>query len=571
MRLPRSTRALSCLLLAWALSTLSPAGASALADGVPLLGVGAGAGAPSAPASPAARVVPVPPVPAAPSPPNPDSEVFGARLFTGAFAREGAALFNPDYVIATGDTLQVRLWGAFNFDAPLVVDPQGNVFLPNVGPVAVRGVRNAELQQIVEAAVRRVYRANVSSYASLADAQPVRVFVSGFVVRPGQYSGTSMDSLLHYLDQAGGIDPERGSFLDVQVRRGAALRGRVNLYDFLLDGRLPALQLASGDVIFVPPRQNTVRVSGLAANPKRFEFSGAERTVADFVALARPQAAATHVRITRNTGTVRHTDYHPLSESGSVTVANGDELEFTADKKTGTITVRVEGEHDSAQEYVLPYGSRLGDVFSRIRLNERSQPQNLQLFRQSVKLRQKELLATSLRSLEASLLTARSGSGEEANLRQQEAKLMLQWVERARLVEPLGQVLVASDPNRDQLLLENGDVLRIPTSDGLVLVNGEVLFPNAVAHQPGLTLGDYIERAGGFTQNADHSRVVLARVNGSFEQSEARRLSDATRVNPGDQVLVLPKVDQKNRQFALDLTRILSQIAITAGVVLGIR
>jgi len=569
MRLPRSTRVLSRLLLAWSLSTLPPVGASSLADGVPLLGDGASA--PTAPASPAARVVPVPPVAAAALAPTPGSEVFGARLFTGAFAREGAALFNPDYVIATGDTLQVRLWGGFSFDAPLVVDPQGNVFLPNVGPVAVRGVRNAELQQIVEAAVRRVYRANVSSYASLADAQPVRVFVSGFVSRPGQYSGTSMDSLLHYLDQAGGIDPERGSFLDVQVRRGTTLRGRVNLYDFLLDGRLPALQLASGDVIFVPPRQHTVRVRGLAANPKRFEFSGAERTVADFVTLARPQAAATHVRITRNTGTVRHTDYHPLSEAGSVPVANGDELEFTADKKTGTITVRVEGEHDSAQEYVVPYGSRLGEVLSRVRLNQRSQPQNLQLFRQSVKLRQKELLATSLRSLEAALLTARSGSGEEAQLRQQEAKLMLQWVERARQVEPLGQVLVASDPNRDQLLLENGDVLRIPTSDGLVLVNGEVLFPNAVAHQPGLTLGDYIERAGGFTQNADHSRVVLARVNGSFEQSEARRLSDATRVNPGDQVLVLPKVDQKNRQFALDLTRILSQIAITAGVVLGIR
>lgn len=568
MRLSRSTCFLSCWLLAWALPALSPAIAASPVDAVPLLGE-VNSTAPAV--TPPARMAPDQPVVVAPLPPAREHEVFGAQLFTGAFAREGAALFNPDYVIATGDTLQVRLWGAFNFDAPLVVDPQGNVFLPNVGPVAVRGVRNADLQQIVEAAVRRVYRANVASYASLADAQPVRVFVSGFVARPGQYSGTSMDSLLHYLDQAGGIDPERGSFLDVQVRRGAALRGRANLYDFLLDGRLPALQLASGDVIFVPPRQSTVRVSGLAAIAKRFEFSGSERTVADFIALARPQASATHVRVTRNAGSVRHTDYHPLSEAHSVAVANGDDIEFTADQKTGTITVRVEGEHDSAQEYVLPYGSRLGDVLARIRLNERSQPQNLQLFRQSVKLRQKALLATSLRSLEASLLTARSGSGEEANLRQQEAKLMLQWVERARQIEPLGQVLVASDPNRKQLLLENGDVLRIPSRDGLVLVNGEVLFPNAVAHQPALGLGDYIERAGGFTQNADHSRVVLARVDGRFEQSEAHRLSEATRVNPGDQILVLPKVDQKNRQFALDLTRIVSQIAITAGVVLGIR
>ncbi|HET7836562.1 MAG TPA: polysaccharide biosynthesis/export family protein, partial [Variovorax sp.] len=77
---------------------------------------------------------------------NLQSDVFGAQLFTGAFANAGATQFNPDYLIASGDSLQVRLWGAFEFDAPLTVDPQGNVFLPHVGPVSVRGVRNQELQ-----------------------------------------------------------------------------------------------------------------------------------------------------------------------------------------------------------------------------------------------------------------------------------------------------------------------------------------------------------------------------------------------------------------------------------------
>jgi protein involved in polysaccharide export with SLBB domain len=57
----------------------------------------------------------------------------------------------------------------------------------------------------------------------------VGVFVSGYVHRPGLYNGTSMDSLLHYLDQAGGIDPERGSFLVVQVKRGSQVRAVVNL------------------------------------------------------------------------------------------------------------------------------------------------------------------------------------------------------------------------------------------------------------------------------------------------------------------------------------------------------
>jgi protein involved in polysaccharide export with SLBB domain len=132
-------------------------------------------------------------------------------------------------------------------------DPQGNIFLPQVGPIKVLGIANKNLQQQVEAAVRRVFRANVYSYASLAAAQPVRIFVGGNVMRPGLYNGTSMDSLLNYLDQAGGIDPERGSFLTVQVKRGSSVRATFNLYDFLLKGQLPLLQLNDGDVIFVPP------------------------------------------------------------------------------------------------------------------------------------------------------------------------------------------------------------------------------------------------------------------------------------------------------------------------------
>jgi len=295
---------------------------------------------------------------------NLKSDAFGANLFTGAFAGQGTSQFNPDYVIAIGDKIQVRLWGSFVYDAMHTVDPQGNVFLPNIGPVKVLGVRNKELQRVVEESVAKFYRSNVSSYASLATAQPVRVFVGGYVNRPGLYGGTSMASLLYYLDQAGGIDPERGSFLNVQVKRGDEVRATVNLYEFLLEGRMPLIQFSEGDVIFVNPRQNIVRVMGLAENTKRFEFSDTARTVADLIRIAKPFPIATHVRVTRNSGSVKNIEYYPLTEAGNVSLQNGDGLEFTADKKTGTITVRVEGEHMSPQEYVLPNGSRLGDLLN---------------------------------------------------------------------------------------------------------------------------------------------------------------------------------------------------------------
>jgi len=103
-----------------------------------------------------------------------------------------------------------------------------------------------------------------------------------------------------------------------------------------------------------------------------------------------------------------------------------------------------------------------------------------------------------------------------------------------------------------------------------VLVSGEVLFPNAVAFESRLSLQQYIDRAGGYTQVADNSRVVVARRDGSFEQTDATRLLGSLPVRPGDQVLVLPKVDEKQRQFWKDMTQIIYQIAVSTKVVFGL-
>lgn len=506
---------------------------------------------------------------------NTQSDVFGANLFTGAFARQGASPFNADYALAVGDKVQVRFWGTFNFESVVSVDAQGNVFLPHVGPVQVLGVKNQDLQKVIEAAMAKVFRNSVSSYAQLAEAQPVRIFVSGFVNRPGLFNGTSMDSLLHYLDQAGGIDADRGSYLSVQVKRGDTIRAQVSLYDFLLLGKMPIVQLSDGDVVFVPPKQSQVKVSGLAVNTKRFEFAAKQAKVSDVLALAKPLASATHVRVVRNTGTLKNTEYYPLGQADTVMVQSGDELEFTADKKLGTITVRLEGEHLSAQEYVLPYGSRLKDLMSQVAFSSRSDSDGMQLFRISVKERQRQMLQTSLKSLETAALTARSGTSDEARLRKDEADLLLQWIERAKAIEPRGQVVLGQSVDRNELLLENGDILKVPLKDNLVLISGEVLFPNALAFDRKLGLDDYVQKAGGYTQNADTARIVVAHRDGSFTQNEVDtgffgKRTSKVKVNPGDEVLVLPKIDVKSRQIFKDMTQIIYQIAVSAKVVLGL-
>jgi hypothetical protein len=56
------------------------------------------------------------------------------------------------------------------------------------------------------------------------------------------------------------------------------------------------------------------------------------------------------------------------------------------------------------------------------------------------------MLEASLHSLEQAALTARSGTSDESQLRRNEADLILQWIDRARKVEPLGQVVIGQAP-----------------------------------------------------------------------------------------------------------------------------
>lgn len=129
-----------------------------------------------------------------------------------------------------------------------------------------------------------------------------------------------------------------------------------------------------------------------------------------------------------------------------------------------------------------------------------SQMNAVQLYRPSVAQRQKEMLNLSLQKLEEASLSAQSSTKEEASLRMQEAQLISRFVAKARTVVPKGEVIL-NESNIDSVLLEDGDVINIPEKTSLVMVHGEVLFPNAVSWQKGMTTEDYIEKCGGLTQN----------------------------------------------------------------------
>ncbi|MDH4390397.1 MAG: SLBB domain-containing protein [Aquabacterium sp.] len=513
---------------------------------------------------------PVPPAQTAPLPlpPNPSTSaqpvVFGSQMFAGRFAGEPGGGFNADYRVSAGDRVALRMWGAFSFDAVQAVDAQGNVFIPNVGPVRVAGLRNADLNAQVEVQTKRVFRANVGVYATVEAAQSVKVYVTGFVRAPGLYGGSSSDSVLAYLDRAGGIDPDRGSYLDVQVLRSGQLRARVDLYRFLLQGQIEQVQLQDGDTIVAKPRQHTVQISGEVMNPYVFEFGERELNASELLAMAGAKPGATHLSIVRKVGADRRSEYHAMADAGGVRVRDGDEVVVTSDKYPGTILVRIEGAHLGERSLVLPYGAQLGDALDRVRPAPQAQTDATQLFRRSVAARQKEMLETSLRGLETYALTARSATSEEATLRTHEATLIMQFIERARTTQPKGQVVLGPPEQARRTGLEDGDVIRIPERSNLVLVSGEVLFPNALVWQPGEGVTHYVDLAGGYNQGADKSRVLVVRQDGAVSEAGRQPLA------AGDEIMVLPRIESKNIEVTRGISQIVYQIAVAARILFGL-
>lgn len=494
---------------------------------------------------------------------------FGAYLFRGRFAQESFRGFNPDYVIGVGDRINIKLWGAFEATQQLEVDSQGNVFVPRVGPISVQNVRNEDLNRVINQRIKNVYRENVGVYAALAVADPVRVFVTGNVEAPGLYAAHGSDSLLHFLDRAGGIAPDSGSYLDVRVLRNGEERAQVDLYDFLLRGELPLIQFRDGDTILVERRHSTATVSGMVDREARFEFKQSI-PLPELLSYAGVQERATHVQVIRNQTRQREAEVLALGGGlASVDIVSGDEVRVFEDRRIGAITASVEGEFQGVSQFVLPYDSTLQDLLDRIEVTDRSNLAGLQLYRQSVAQRQKEVLDQMLRKLEEAVLSARSGTREEAQLRVAEAELIKEFIERASKVEPKGRVVLHKGFDPASIALEDGDVLRVPRHSNTVAVQGEVFLPTSFVHQEGKPVDYYLEQAGGLTQAGGGDKIFVMRANGEIADAKSG-LFTRTRVRPGDEIMVLPTVQLKTFQFTKDLTQVMSQVALTAGVVLGI-
>ena len=492
-----------------------------------------------------------------------ETQPFGHTLFGGGFSASEAQGLNSDYTVGVGDRVAVRIWGATTFDEVQVVDSQGNIFIPDVGPVKLGGVKNSNVNGTVKAAIARVYTDDVEVYTNLITAQSASVYVTGYVNKPGKYAGMPSSSVLNFIDRAGGIDSASGSFRRIEVLRDSKVIAEIDLYDFIRDGVIPDIVLKEGDAIVVKPLMHTVFVGGDAARPNRFEFVSDTITGGDVMALSTPASGVTHAAVNQIRGGEGVFEYLPIEEFKDRLVGNGDVVSFRSDVHERNISINIDGTFNGASAITVNRRATLRQVLDLIEVDpELSAYERIFVKRKSIALRQKSAIENSLKRLEAEYFTASSATDAESSIRVQEAQLIEAFVKKGSLVEPQGTLVVVAKDEIADIVLENDDTIFIPRRSPSVLVSGEVRLPRAFLWERGNSVNDYISRAGGFTNNANRENVLLVKQDG--------RVIDAVDVpvESGDELLVLPEAPTKNLQLATSITDVLYRIAIAARVVL---
>jgi len=498
------------------------------------------------------------------------TKVFGENLFNGSFSNIRQYKYNPTYRINIGDVISIKFWGAYEADIKVTVDTQGNIFIPKVGTIHLLGAKNEEISQLIKKAVENVYKQNVFVYANLDNYQPVSVFVTGSVNKPGLYEGLSSDLIIQFLDKAKGIHLKDGSFRSITILRDNQRLKTIDLYDFLLNGSLEFFQFKNGDVIFVDSIQYYVSVQGDVKRPYRFELTTPTITLETLSKLAIPNETATNVIVSRwQKNHKKMVQKLSLYKHKNFIIQSGDEVEFIPDHHAYMIEINIEGEHLSAHKMVIPKGTTLQEALEKISFSPLSNKDAVQLFRKSVAKLQKQLIDSQLRDLEAMVLTTGSATPQEALIRKQEAQLVLNFIERAKKVEPKGRVYLNDKSDLNRIVLEDQDTIYIPKKSDIVTIQGEVKLPGAQTYVEGLDLNDYLESVGGYNFRADKENILVIRQNGKVINYDATTFgTEAPKILPGDSILVLGKPDTKDLQITKDITQIIYQIAVGAAVVL---
>ncbi len=228
---------------------------------------------------------------------------FGAFLFAGqptTFAPVNDIPVPTDYILGPGDQLKVHLFGSKNESYELVIDRNGQVSMPSLGPITLSGMDFSEAKVFLTNKLKSL-GVGVNASITMGELRSFRIFVLGESRTPGSYLVSGMATMTHALYVSGGLT-DIASYRHVQLKRQGRLIKTLDLYDLLLKGDTSSdKRLQPGDTVFIPKLAKQISVSGEVLKPALYEIKH-EKTLADLITLAgglKSDAYAKSVQLSR--------------------------------------------------------------------------------------------------------------------------------------------------------------------------------------------------------------------------------------------------------------------------------
>jgi protein involved in polysaccharide export with SLBB domain len=206
--------------------------------------------------------------------------VYGRQLFDEVpttFAPVEHIPVPADYVLGPGDELLIRAWGKIDLDSRVTVDRNGQISLPKVGALTVAGLHSDQVEGYLHSAISALYK-DFELNVALGQLRSIQIFVLGSARQPGEYTVSSLSTLVDALFASGGPSAT-GSMRHIQLRRGGQTLTEFDLYDLIQKGdKSHDVRLLPGDVIYFSPIGAQVAISGDINEPGIYELKG-ETTV----------------------------------------------------------------------------------------------------------------------------------------------------------------------------------------------------------------------------------------------------------------------------------------------------
>ncbi len=404
-------------------------------------------------------------------------KVFGRDIFNNkslTFEPQMNIATPQNYVLGPGDQVIIDVYGDTQKSEMLEVSPDGDVTVPDYGPVHVAGLSVTAAQSKIRSRLGSYYSSS-DIKVTLGQTRTIMVNVMGEVKTPGTYTLSAFATVFHALYMAGGIS-DLGTLRNIKVYRQGRLISTVDVYQFILSGRLAGnVRLADNDVIQVGTYDAIVDITGRVKRPMAYELREDESlaTLLKYSGGFMSDAYKKSLRVLRKSGRMK-------------SVFNIEEFERSDFKMADGDSVIVDSIYDRFENMVEVKGA----VF---------RPGMYQLGEK----------VTSVRTL----VENADGLTEEAML----SRAVIRRMKPNRTQEVLSVDLKGIlEGTAADVPLENEDILFVPTQAEhqnirTLTVDGEVIFPGVYEYAEKMTVEDLILQAGGLTDNASTIKVDVAR------------------------------------------------------------